>query len=157
MYQKFIYSFAILDLKSRLYVGFGMSLKSEKEAFLETIEMVANTKIPVKSMRFDRYFSGQYYSDIIKLKLGNVKLFIVPKSNIAHMGLGNWADNVINFVKNPKGFLNEYFKRNQSESAFSEDKKRTGWKIPQKIEVRIDTANVMNYIWHNLAWLGADV
>ena len=155
--QKFIYSFAILDITSRMYIGFGMSLKSEKQAFLEAIKMVNETGIHLNSLRLDRYFSAQYYADLCKKNFGKVKLYIVPKSNIAHMGLGSWSKNVVNFVKNTKVFLKEYFQRNQSESAFSEDKKRTGWKISQKIPVRVDTANIINYIWHNLSWLGAEV
>ncbi|MFH1052780.1 MAG: ISNCY family transposase, partial [Candidatus Woesearchaeota archaeon] len=39
-------------------------------------------------------------------------------------------------------------------SGFSEDKKRTGWKIFQKRADRIDTANAGICIWHNLFWYG---
>src|SRR3989344_5859520 len=35
----FVYSFRLMDLKSRMYVGFGTSFKSENGAFLETIKM----------------------------------------------------------------------------------------------------------------------
>lgn len=155
--QKFIYSFGILDLKTRLYVGFGMSLKSEKEAFLEALKLVAESGIKIKTLRLDRYFSAEAYVNICTQYLGDVDFFLIPKSNIEHIGLGKFADCIIKFVKDTHEFLSEYFKRNQSESAFSEDKKRTGWNISQKIPCRIDTANMLNYIWHNLSWMGADV
>jgi len=58
------------------------------------------------------------------------------------------------FVHDTKAYLKEYYQRNQSESGFSEDKKRTGWKLGQKREDRIDTANTVNKLWHNLYWLG---
>ena len=61
------------------------------------------------------------------------------------------------FTDETNAFLREYFQRNQSESGFSEDKKRTGWKISQKLDERIDTAYTLTSVWHNLFWLGAEV
>ena len=58
------------------------------------------------------------------------------------------------FINNVYEYLKEYFQRNQSESTFSEDKRRTGWKINQKREDRILTANFLTTTWHNLFWLG---
>jgi transposase len=155
--KKYIFSFAIMDIKSRLYIGFGTSLKSEKEAFLEALKMVKSTGIIVDTLRLDRYFSCEAYVECCKEYLGKVKLFLVPKSNIATIGLGEWSNNLYRFVEDTKGFLKEYFQRNQSESGISEDKKRVGWKILQKIEARIDTANSLTMLWHNLFWVGADV
>jgi transposase len=50
-------------------------------------------------------------------------------------------------------YLHEYYKRNQSESNFAEDKRRIGWKLGQKRDDRIDTANILTSLWHNLYWL----
>jgi len=155
--QKFVYSFAIMDLRTRMYIAFGFSLKSEKEAFMEAIYMLKCLDLKVISFRLDRYFSCAVYAQLIQDEFGKVTLYLIPKTNIAHVGLGIWRDNVKRFVDDVFEFLKEYFKRNQSESGFSEDKKRTGWKISQKIPVRIDTALNLNNIWHNLYWVGADV
>jgi transposase len=155
--QKFVYSFVIMDLKTRLYVAYGFSLKSEKEAFMEAINLLKSLDIKVISLRLDKYFSCAVYAQFIQNKFGKVTLYLIPKTNIAHVGLGIWKDNVKRFVDNVFEFLKEYFKRNQSESGFSEDKKRTGWKISQKIPVRIDTALQLNNLWHNLYWVGAEV
>ena len=93
-------------------------------------------------------------SDGVIEKIGDIKFFIVPKSNIANIGLGEWGKMVTRFVEETKLFLRDYFQRNQSESGFAEDKRRTGWKIFQKRPDRIDAANAVIYAWHNLFWLG---
>ena len=146
---KCVYSFAIIDIKSRLYIGYGTSLTSEKEAFQNAIEMLKSVDIKVRSMRLDRYFSSECYTDLISARVGNIKYFMIPKSNVTNIGLGEWGKMLARFVDDTKLFLKDYFQRNQSESGFSEDKKRTGWKIFQKIPERIDTANAVIYAWHN--------
>lgn len=151
---KCVYSFAIIDIKSRMYISYGTSLKSEKEAFLNAVEMLRTIDIQIRSLRLDRYFSGEYYVNLFIEQIGDVKFFIVPKSNVAYIGLGEWGKMLTRFVDNTKLFLKDYFQRNQSESGFSEDKKRTGWKIFQKKPDRIDTANAVIYAWHNLFWVG---
>lgn len=152
---KCAYSFAIIDLKSRMYIAYGTSLKSEKEAFMNALVMLKAIDIEIQSLRLDRYFSGEYYVNLLIKQIGNIKFFIIPKSNIARVGLGEWGKMLTRFVDNTKAFLKDYFQRNQSESCISEDKKRTGWKIFQKKGERIDTANAVIHAWHNLFWLGA--
>jgi transposase len=152
---KCAYSFSIIDIKSRMYIAYGTSLKSEKEAFLSAVKMLKTIDIDIRSLRLDRYFSGEFYVNLIIEQIGDTKFYIIPKSNIATIGLGEWGKMITNFVANPKLFLKDYFQRNQSESSFSEDKKRTGWKIFQKKPERIDTANAVIHAWHNLFWLGA--
>src|SRR3989339_2180001 len=49
----FIYSFALLDLKSRMYIGTGVSFKSEKEAYASAIAMAKSTGIRLTSLRLD--------------------------------------------------------------------------------------------------------
>lgn len=151
---KCVYSFAIIDIKSRMYVSYGTSLKSEKEAFLGAVELLKEMDIEIKSLRLDKYFSGEYYVNLLVQQIGDMKFYIIPKSNVANVGLGEWGKMLTSFVDNTKEFLKDYFQRNQSESGFSEDKKRTGWKIFQKKPDRIDTANSLIYLWHNLFWLG---
>jgi len=151
---KCVYSFAIIDIKSRMYIAYGTSLKSEQEAFFEAIKMLQDIDVEIKSMRLDRYFSAEYYVNLLLEQVGDMKFFIVPKINITNIGLGEWGKMVARFVDDTKLFLKDYFQRNQSESGFSEDKKRTGWKIFQKRADRIDTANAAIYAWHNLFWYG---
>jgi len=151
---KCIYSFAIIDIKSRMYIAYGTSLKSEQGAFFEAVKMLQTVDVEIKSMRLDRYFSAEYYVNLFLEQIGDMKFFIVPKINITNIGLGEWGKMVARFVEDTKVFLKDYFQRNQSESGFSEDKKRTGWKIFQKRADRIDTANAAIYAWHNLFWYG---
>jgi len=152
---KFIYSFALLDIKKRMYIAYGTSFKSEKDAFEKALAMAKEIGIDIKSLRLDRYYSAESYVEICREYLGNVKTFIIPKSNIATIGIGAWSRMIYRFTDDTKGFLEEYFQRNQSESSFSEDKKRTGWRIAQKKDERIETAYGLTSLWHNLFWLGA--
>jgi transposase len=150
----FVYSFNLMDIKNRMYVGFGTSFKSEKAAFERALQVAKDTGIPVETIRLDRYYSAESYVQLCQEYLGKVKPFIIPKSNIATLGVGEWSKMIYRFTENTKGFLEEYFQRNQSESGISEDKKRTGWKMGQKRPDRIDTANMLTSLWHNLSWLG---
>ena len=150
----FVYSFALIDLKTRMYIAFGTSFKSEKDAFEKALQMAKETGIKIKSVRLDKYYSGEAYVKLCQEYLGKVKTFIIPKSNIATIGMGDWSRMIYQFTKNTKVFLEEYFQRNQSESGISEDKKRIGWKLGQKRPDRVDTANMLTSVWHNLYWLG---
>ena len=152
---KFVYSFALIDIKERMYIGYGISFKSEKEAFERALALAKKFGIRVNSLRLDKYYSGEAYVNICQEALGKVKMYILPKKNIATLGVGEWCRMIYAFVENTKAFLREYFQRNQSESGFSEDKKRTGWKFAQKREERVDTAYGLTTVWHNLFWVGA--
>jgi len=149
---RFIYSFKLLDLDSRMYIANGISFKSEQAAFLNAIETAKKTGI--SSIRLDRYYSRQKYVEILEDKFGSkLKVYLIPKKNATIKGSWKWKRMLNQFVNNTNEFLKEYFKRNQSESGFSEDKRRFGWQIPQKIEERIQTADFTTLIWHNLFWL----
>lgn len=152
---KFVYSFALMDIKKRMYTGYGTSFKSEKDAFQKALDMAKELGIEIKSLRLDKYYSAEAYVNLCQEYLGKVKLFIIPKSNIAHLGVGEWCLTVYRFLEDTKGFLEEYFQRNQSESGIAEDKKRTGWRFAQKREDRVATAYGLTVMWHNLFWLGA--
>lgn len=150
----FVYSFRLIDLKTNMYVGFGTSLKSEKEAFLETIKMIEKTDIKLVSIRLDKYYSCQKYVKLLREKFPNIKITLLPKSNATIKGDWEWKRMIYDFVTDPVSYLEDYFKRNRSESAFSEDKKRTGWQLGQKRADRIETADMLTSLWHNLYWLG---
>lgn len=149
-----MYSFALMDIKERMYIGYGTSFKSEKDAFEKALELAREYGTNVDSVRPDKYYSAEAYVDICQEYLGKVKVFIIPKKNIATLGLGEWSRNVYRFTEDTKAFLEDYFQRNQSESGFSEDKKRTGWRIMQKREDRIETAYGLTTLRHNLFWVG---
>jgi len=146
---RFIYSFTLMDLDSRMYIGHGTSLKSEKEAFLNAVEMAPN----INSLRLDRYYSAQKYVKLLEKEFGEVAVYLIPKKNATVDGSWKWKRMLRQFVNDTQGFLHEYFKRNQSESGFSEDKRRFGWKIAQRRDDRINTAAFCTALWHNLLWL----
>ena len=150
----FVYFFALMDIKTRMYICYGTSFKSEQEAFFSAIIMIKETGIEIESLRLDRYYSAQFYVDFINQHLGKVRLYFIPKSNATVKGPWEWKRMLYYFVLDPVTYLEEYFKRNQSESGIAEDKKRIGWKLGQKREDRIDTANFLTTLWHNLYWLG---
>lgn len=151
--KAFVYSFLLMDITTRMYVAYGTSFHSEQEAFFQAIKMAKDTNIDIKSIRLDKYYSCQEYVRLLEKELGNVKITLLPRKNATVKGSWEWKRMMHDFVTDPISYLEDYFKRNQSESGFSEDKKRTGWKIMQKREDRIDTANFCNLLWHNLYWL----
>lgn len=150
----FVYSFVIIDIQTRMYIAYGTSFKSEKEAFLSAIKMLeeTGTNINIESLRLDKYYQ-QAYVEYLEKKLGKVTFYIIPKKNATVKGSWEWKRMLYRFVHDTEGFLKEYFQRNQSESGFAEDKKRTGWRLGQKRPDRIDTANILTGLWHNLYWL----
>lgn len=150
----FVYYFALMDLKTRMYVGYGTSFKSEQEAFFSTILMIKEIGITIHSLRLDRHYSAQFYVEVIEQHLGKVRLYFIPKKNATVKGPWEWKRLLYYFVTDPVTYLGEYFKRNQSESGIAEDKRRIGWKLGQKREDRIDTANALTTVWHNIYWLG---
>ncbi|MFH1821529.1 MAG: ISNCY family transposase [Methanobacteriota archaeon] len=147
----FIYSFTLMDLDTRVYIGYGTSFRSEKDAFLKAVEMAPATS--VGSLRLDQYFSAQSYVKLLKERFGDVAVYLIPKKNATVRGPWEWKQMLLRFVKDTRGYLREYFRRNQSESGISEDKRRFGWKIAQRREDRVDTAAFCTTLWHNLFWL----
>jgi transposase len=150
----FVYSFVIIDIQTRMYIAYGTSFKSEKEAFLSAIKMLEKmgTEINIESLRLDKYYQ-QAYVEYLEKKFGKVTFYIIPKKNATVRGSREWKRMCYRFVHDTEGFLKEYFQRNQSESGFAEDKKRTGWRLGQKRPDRVNTANILTGLWHNLYWL----
>lgn len=142
----FVYSFRLLDLQSRMYVAYGASFKSEKEAFDRALEMRRECGIKLDSVRLDRYYSFPSYVD----RFGDAKVYIIPRRNATLRGSWKWKDTMTEFVHNTLPYLGQYYLRNNSESGFSADKRWFGWKIEQKREDRIETAITCTNLWHNL-------
>lgn len=152
--KQFVYSFMLMDLDTRMYLGCGTSFKSEKQAFDKAISMV-DPAITIRSIRLDRYFSAKKYAELFRRLYGRqIKLYLIPKKNATIKRSWKWKQMLHEFVNNTQDYLKEYFRRNQSESSISEDKRRFGWSIRQKREDRIYTVNLCTMVWHNLFWLG---
>lgn len=150
----FVYSFKLMDLNTRIYVGFGTSFKSEKEAYNLAFEMAKDSGVTIKSMRLDRYYSGQSTAEFLVNNFGKINLYLIPKSNATIEDSWPWKRMLFRFANETTEYLEEYFQRNQSESGIAEDKRRTGWKLGQKRPDRVNTADMLTLLWHNLSWLG---
>lgn len=146
----FVYSFKLLDLRTKMYIAYGMSLRSEKEAFDKAMEMLERIKIEVdielESMRLDKYYSFPSYVD----RFGDTKVYVIPRKNATMKGSWKWKRTMKEFVEDTLSYLGQFYKRESSESEFSVDKRWFGWKIEQKREDRIDTALSCTNLWHNL-------
>jgi len=144
--RAFVYNFALMDLKNKMYVCFGSSLKSEKEAFDKAMQMLQNIDVRIKSIRLDRYYSCPVYVNQFK----EAKVYIIPKKKINLKHGAKWTETMGEFLSDTMKYLEEYFKRNNSESGFASDKKMFGWKISQKRYDRMNMALFVRMVWHNL-------
>jgi len=147
--KHFAYQFTLMDIKSKMYVCYGMSLISEKKAFDQAMKMLKEMDISIRSIRLDKYYSFPCYVN----QFSGAKVYLIPRKD-AKLGHGeNWLRVMQSFVYDTMKHLEEYYKRNYSENGFSVDKKLLGWKIRQKREERIDMAGFSNAVWHNLLQL----
>jgi len=149
--KAFTYAFALMDLYTGMYIGYGTSLKSEKEAFREALGMANGTGIRIKSIRLDRLYSHQSITDEFD---GGTRIYVIPKKNATIRGSPKWKRIIRNLLSDPFAFLKEYYRRNSSENGFSVDKKLCGWKVWQRRIDRIGTALLCRGIWHNLMLIG---
>ena len=143
----FTYAFALMDLDSQMYVGYGASLKSEKDAFEKALVIMRECGVKVKSVRLDQYYAGRSTADLFGK---DTSLYVIPKSNATIKGSYVWKDMLRDFMCYPFLFLKEYFRREHSECGFSADKRCDGWKIWQRRIDRIETATMCKGVWHNL-------
>jgi len=153
--QLFVYHFTLMDIKTRFYIAQGTSMKSEKQAYNKAIKMALNYGIQIKDIRLDRYYSGQSMVKTLKNQFKGIKFYLIPKKNATIKGCRNWKEMLSNFTYNTKEYFSEYYQRNQSESGFSEDKRRISGQVAQKKIERISCALDLRVIWHNLFWVGA--
>ncbi len=149
--KTFAYAFSFIDLKTKMYVGYGAGMRSEMEAFDNARKMMEELGIEVDSVRLDRYYTFQS----IVGKFGcDTKFYILPKKNTKINGGEKWHDIWKSLMENSMAFLKEYYRRESSESGFSSDKKSNGWQVWQKRDDRIVTSIMCKGIWHNLLLLG---
>lgn len=152
--RMFIYSFALMDFSTRMYIAFGTSFRSERDAYDRAMQMAKKIGVSLRSIRLDRYYSAQQYARELARMFPGVVLYLIPKKNATVRGPWVWKRTLERFAHEVVAYLKEYFQRNQSESGFSEDKRRFGWKIMQRKPDTINTAQFLTVIWHNLLWLG---
>ena len=146
----FAYSFNIMDLGTRLYIGMGASTKSERQAYDRAMELVHSINVEMNSIRLDRYYSFPSYMD----NLGNTKVFVIPKKNSTLNGSSKWKDTMREFIENTMHYMKDYHQRSNSESGFAADKKMLGWNVVQRINDRIYSALFCTGTWHNLFNMG---
>ena len=139
-----------MDLQYRLYIAFGSSMKSEREAYERAMDLLSTLGLDVDSVRLDRYCSSPSYVD----KLGDTKVFVIPKKNATLNGSRKWKDTMRDFVHNTIPYLEQYHQRSNSESGFAADKKMLGWNVAQRRDDRIDNALFCTGVWHNLFNMG---
>jgi len=144
--KDFLYFFSLTDLSTGLYVAYGYSYKSEKDAFDKAISILRGLDIKVRSVRLDRYYS---FKSIVKYFDNNTKIFVIPKKNVkVRYGGKKFRDILRNFVKDPYEYLREYY----SESMFSCDKRYFGYYVRQRLWRSIRTALLVRAVLHNLFW-----
>jgi transposase len=149
--KSFAYAFAFIDLKTKMYVGYGTGMRSETEAFNSAREMMASLGIDVDSVRLDRYYT---YQSIVKKFDLDAKFYILPKKNTTVNGSSKWHEIWRDLMWDTMVFLKEYYRRESSESSFASDKRSNGWQVWQRHSDRIATAVMCKGVWHNLLLLG---
>ncbi len=146
----FIYSFNILDLKSKMFLSYGTSFKSEKEAYKKAMLQLEKLGLKINSYVLDKYYSGKNQVIELNKKFEGIKTYLIPKKNALVGGVGVWHKMIKNFVLNTQEYLKNYFQRENSESAFNVLKKRFLGLVSQKLEERIDVSIFVKVIWYNL-------
>lgn len=126
--KTFVYSFKILDIGTKMYVAYGMSFRSEKQAFERAMKMIKDMDIRIESIRLDRYYSFPSYIDLF----GKSRVYVIPRKNAILRGSWKWKRTMMEFVQNTLPYLEEYYLRNNSEAGFSADKRWFGWKVGAK-------------------------
>jgi transposase len=145
--RAFAYSFRLMDLSTRMYLAYGSSLRSEKEAFDRAMAMLSSIDVTIDTVRLDRYYSMPGYAD----RFGrDTRFFLIPRKNSTLNGSWRWKEAMIEFVKDTMKYLEGYHQRSNSEAGFAADKKMFGWSIAQRREDRIGCANFCTGLWHNL-------
>jgi transposase len=149
----FTYAFAFMDLGTHMYVGYGASMKSEKDAFNKAVTMMQDAGLISRSVRLDKYYGSQ---STVYVFDRDTTIYIIPRDDITISGPYAWKGIIRNLMTDPFSFLKKYYKRENSESGFSADKRCDGWKVWQRLDDRIDTAVMCKGVWHNLLWLSSD-
>lgn len=101
---KYMYSFALMDLRTRMYIGYASSVKSEKDAYVKALNMISDPGIEMQSVRLDKYYSGQSIIDDFS---ENTRIFIIPKKNSRIRGKKGWRDIITRFMNDPMAYIRD--------------------------------------------------
>jgi Transposase len=145
--KTFAYSFRLMDLRTKMYIAFGSSMKSEKEAFDNAMNFLKTVDVKLKSVRLDKYYSESSY---VSLFDKDTEVYVMPKKYATLNGSQKWKDTMREFATDTYQYLKEYYKRENSEAGFSADKRLFGWEIAQRREDRVDSALFCTGLLHNL-------
>jgi len=145
--KRWVYSFRLLDLRTRMFIATGTSLRSEREAYDRALVYLHRIGVSVDSVRLDRLYSHPGDAQ----KFPAAWFYVIPRKNIAHLPLHDgWLRSMRAFVEDTIGYLERYYQRQHSEAAFGADKRLLGWTLAQRREDRLDTAAKTHLAWHNL-------
>jgi transposase len=145
--REYLYSVAILDLDMNVYIGYAAGLMSEKELFIEALQMAKDAGFEIESMRLDKYYSYQRIFDCFDEQ---TRIVVIPKKNATIRGPKKWKEMLKRFTHETLMFLREYYRRTRSESNFSKDKRKHGV-IRQRLPRRRITAAFSRAILHNFS------
>ena len=144
---RFVYSFALMDLTTRMHVGYPLSVKSERDTYYRAMDMIRKMNIDLKSARLDKYHSGE---NILDDFIENTIIFIIPKKNSRIRKRSKWRNIIMRFIDDNMNYLREYFKRNALESRFSSDQRTTGNLVYQWRNDRKETSGLCKGLIDNL-------
>ena len=68
-----------MDLESGFYVGYGASLKSEREAFDAALVLMGECGVKPASIRLDQYYARQSVAELFGKS--RMDLYVIPKCN----------------------------------------------------------------------------
>ena len=102
--RSFVYNFALMDLETKMYVCYGSSLKSEKEAYDRAMQMLRFVDVKIKSIRLDRYYSCAVYVN----QFNDSKVYIIPKKNVTLEQGAKWTETLGNFLCDTVKYLVVY-------------------------------------------------
>ncbi len=143
--RRFVYSFRLLDLRTWLYVAYGTSCRSERGAYEATLRWLESQAIEVRSIRLDRLYS--HASDAERFR--GAAFYILPRKDSKIHVQHEWLEALRSFVEEPVAHLEEYYRREHSEAGFSADKRMLGWRIAQRRNDGIETADRCHSTWDN--------
>ena len=142
----YLYVFRLIDIDTGFYVAVGYSNNSEMEAFHKAMVMLHELGISIDSLSLDKYYSSR---KVIKLFGEETALYLIPKKNIARVGL-EWSRILRRILEDPYLYLKGYYLRCLSESGFSADKRRFGGLVRQIREERREMALFSIAFLHNI-------
>ncbi len=98
--KDFRYVFRVIDLKTGMYVGFGYSNRSEKDAFEKAMRMLKSMGVKINSISLDKYYSSR---KTLKLFDRETAIYVIPKRNLSRIGL-EWLRVIERIVEMPYRF-----------------------------------------------------